>query len=130
MALMQMIGDRLDAIIFRPFNHTGPNQAPEYVAPSFVSQLRDVRDGKAPPIIRVGNLNAERDFLDVRDIARAYADGANILNVPSGARIMNLASRNPISIAKLLHTVIELSGLEVEILQDPDRTRPSEVKRF
>lgn len=128
-ALTQMIGEGLDAIIFRPFNHTGPNQSPEYVTPSFVRQLRDVRDGTTPPVIRVGNLNAERDFLDVRDIARAYAAGANVKNVPSDARIMNLASGRPTSIAKLLNTLIDLSGLEVEIVQDPNRMRPSEVPR-
>lgn len=128
-ALTQMISEGLDVIIFRPFNHTGPNQSPEYVAPSFVSQLREVRDAKAPPVIHVGNLNAERDFLDVRDIARAYVAGANATDVPSDARIMNLASGRPISISTLLDTLIELSGLNVEVLQDPERMRPSEVPR-
>lgn len=128
-ALTQMIGDGLDAIIFRPFNHTGPNQSPEYVAPSFVSQLQGVRDAKVPPVIRVGNLKAERDFLDVRDIARAYVAGAAAANVPSDARILNLASGKPVSISTLLKTLIDLSGLDVEVIQDPDRMRPSEVPR-
>ncbi|WP_164135134.1 GDP-mannose 4,6-dehydratase, partial [Serratia marcescens] len=56
----------------RLFNHTGPNQTETFVIPSFAAQIVRIERGEQPAIIQVGNLDAERDFLDVRDVAEAY----------------------------------------------------------
>jgi GDP-D-mannose dehydratase len=56
---------------FRPFNHTGPGRAEDFVAPGFAVQIARIEVGRQRPVIRVGNLEAQRDFLDVRDVAAA-----------------------------------------------------------
>ena len=63
---------QLPVIEARPFNHIGPRQALGFVVPDFASQLASIRLGKQPPNMQVGNLDARRDFTDVRDVVRAY----------------------------------------------------------
>ncbi len=124
----QLAYDGLKAIRFRPFNHTGPGQASDYVVPAFARQLAEIACGKKPPRISVGNLSAFRDFLDVRDVVRAYADVA--LNNEAAAafgKAFNLSSGHSIQIQSILDMLIELSGVDVEIEIDPKRMRGSEV---
>jgi GDP-4-dehydro-6-deoxy-D-mannose reductase len=124
----QLAYDGLKAIRFRPFNHTGPGQASDYVVPAFARQLAEIACGKKPPHISVGNLSAFRDFLDVRDVVRAYADLA--LNDEGSAafgKVFNLSSGRSIQIQAVLDMLIELSGKDVEIEVDPQRLRGSEV---
>lgn len=109
-------------VVMRPFNHVGPGQDSRFVVSSFANQLAKIRAGKSPPIIRVGNLEAKRDFSDVEDIVRAYR-----LAAQQGQGTYNLCSGQPVSIQWILNTLIEISGLTVEIEQDPARMRPSEV---
>jgi GDP-4-dehydro-6-deoxy-D-mannose reductase len=77
------------------------------------------------PVLRVGNLQAVRDFSDVRDIARAY-----VLAATRGepGEVYNISSGRGHSIRELLDTLIALSGLEVEVRVDPQRLRPSDVE--
>jgi GDP-4-dehydro-6-deoxy-D-mannose reductase len=63
----------LRVVRFRPFNHTAPGQTEDFVVPSFAAQIARIEAGRQPPVIRVGNLEAQRDFLDVRDVAATYA---------------------------------------------------------
>src|SRR5690606_29460477 len=69
----QMAYGGLDAVRLRPFNHTGPGQSDTYVVPAFARQVARIAAGRAEPRVLVGNLDVERDFLDVRDVVRAYA---------------------------------------------------------
>jgi GDP-4-dehydro-6-deoxy-D-mannose reductase len=108
--------------IARPFNHIGPGQDPRFVASNFALQLARVARGLTPPVLEVGNLEARRDFSDVRDIVRAYR---RIATGHSG--VFNLGSGHSHSIQQLLDTLIELSGCDVEIRQDPNRMRGPEV---
>ena len=64
--------DSIEVILTRSFNHTGPRQAPSFAAPSFARQLALIESGRVEPIIKTGNLNAQRDITDVRDVVRAY----------------------------------------------------------
>lgn len=108
--------------IARPFNHIGPKQDPRFVASNFALQLARVARGLTPPVLEVGNLEARRDFSDVRDIVRAYrliADGHQ--------GVFNLGSGRAVSIQEVLDTLVEISGCEVEIRQDPTRMRGPEV---
>jgi len=124
----QLAYDGLKAIRLRPFNHTGPGQASDYVVPAFARQLAEIACGKKPPRIGVGNLSAFRDFLDVRDVVRAYADLAlNDAGSVAFGRIFNLSSGRSIQIRAILDMLIELSGENVEIEVDPQRLRGSEV---
>lgn len=112
----------LKCTIVRPFNHIGPGQDARFVASSFAQQLACIALGKSPAVLRVGNLEARRDFSDVRDIVRAYR---MLANGPGG--VFNLGSGVPRSIQSLLDTLIRVSGVAVRIEQDPDRMRGPEV---
>lgn len=112
----------LKCTVVRPFNHIGPGQDSRFVASSFAQQLARIALGKAPAVLRVGNLEARRDFSDVRDIVRAYR-----LLAQGDGGIFNLGSGVPRSIQSLLDTLISVSGLSVRVEQDPARMRGPEV---
>ncbi len=124
----QLAYEGLKAIRFRPFNHTGPGQTDAYVVSAFARQLAEISSGVQPPRMKVGNLSAFRDFLDVRDVVRAYADSA-LLEVPAAAfgKAFNLSSGQPTQVQSILDTLIDLSGLTVEVEIDPQRLRGPEV---
>jgi GDP-4-dehydro-6-deoxy-D-mannose reductase len=92
---------------------------------SFAKQLASVELRRSEPVLRVGNLEAVRDFTDVRDVARAYVLAA--LRGEPG-EVYNIASGRGHSIRELLDTLIALSGIEVEVKVDPQRLRPSDVE--
>ncbi|MFY0736516.1 GDP-mannose 4,6-dehydratase [Aurantimonas sp. NFXS3] len=126
----QMAHDGLKAIRFRPFNHTAPGQADTYVVSAFARQIAAILAGEQEPIISVGNLDVHRDFLDARDVVRAYAAAALDPSVPTGpTSVYNLASGKAWRIGDILATLIELSGMEIEVRVDPDRLRPNLVPR-
>ncbi|MDT8307690.1 MAG: GDP-mannose 4,6-dehydratase [Anaerolineae bacterium] len=115
---------QLPVLEARPFNHIGPGQEPGFVVPDFASQLAAIALGLREPQMLVGNLDAERDFTDVRDVVRAYqrlaSDGR-----PGGTYI--IASGQPVPIHYLLTTLIQIAGIGVEVTYDPERMRPSDV---
>jgi GDP-4-dehydro-6-deoxy-D-mannose reductase len=114
----------LPVVRVRPFNHTGPGQSPRFVAPAFASQIARIEVGLQEPVMRVGNLETSRDFLDVRDIVRAYH-----LAVTRGepGEVYNLASGRPQSIQALLETLLSYSDTEIRVERDPERYRPVDV---
>jgi GDP-4-dehydro-6-deoxy-D-mannose reductase len=115
---------QLPAIEARPFNHIGPRQAPGFVVPDFASQLAAIKLGQRPPIMQVGNLDAQRDFTDVRDVVRAYVDLAQ-KGQPGEAYL--ICSGQPVAIHYLLTTLAELANTRVELEYDPARLRPSDI---
>jgi GDP-4-dehydro-6-deoxy-D-mannose reductase len=115
---------QLPAIEARPFNHIGPRQAPGFVVPDFASQLAAIKLGQRPPIMQVGNLDAQRDFTDVRDVVRAYVDLAQ-KGQPGQAYL--ICSGQPVAIHYLLTTLAELANTRVELEYDPARLRPSDI---
>lgn len=114
----------LPVVEARPFNHVGPRQALGFVVPDFASQLAAIKLGQQPPVISVGNLDAQRDFSDVRDIIRAYQLLAEA-GQPGEPYI--ICSGQPVSIHYLLNVLIETAGIPVEITYDPARMRPSDT---
>ncbi len=125
--LRQMAEDGLQVTIFRPFNHTGPGQAADYVVPAFAAQIARIEKGLQEPVLKVGNLDARRDFLDVRDVAAAYLAAAAAPGIVPGGRY-NLSTANPVSIRDILDRLIALSSVEVEVVVDADRYRPNHVE--
>ena len=115
----------LKVVRTRGFNHTGPRRGEVFVASNFAKQLVRIEAGLAEPIIRVGNLSAQRDFTDVRDMVRAYWLAANR---GKPGEVYNIASGKAITIQELLDRLIALSHVEVTVEQDPDRMRPSDVE--
>ncbi len=127
-AIEDMFATKGRAIVLRLFNHFGQGQDERFVIASFAAQLREIAGG-ASPIIRVGNLEAERDFLPVADVLAAYSAAIKHIVASKNAsfELFNIASGKPRAIASVLDDLIRLSGLDVTIEQDPSRMRPSEI---
>lgn len=126
--LGQLAYEGLKAIRFRPFNHTGPGQTDAYVVPAFARQIADILADVSAPRISVGNLSAYRDFLDVRDVVRAYADAAlNEVTAETFGKAFNLASGHSTQIQTILDVFLEIADVPVEVIIDPTRLRPSDI---
>lgn len=108
----------------RPFNHVGPGQSDRFVLSGFARQIAEAEAGRAAPMVLTGNLDAERDFLDVRDVARAYRMAVDVA-VPGD--VYNIASGIPWRIGRLLETLIAQSRVPLSVRQDPARMRPSDI---
>ncbi len=129
MMIGQMALDGLKAVRFRPFNHTGPGQAADYVVSSFARQIALIERGLQPPVVRVGNLEAERDFLDVRDVVAAYAMASMPeTDLPAGV-VMNLSTGAPLRVAGILSKLISMAKCPIAIEIDQDRLRPNDIAR-
>lgn len=113
----------VDVVRVRPFNHTGPGQDERFVVPSFARQLAEIAEGRKEAILRTGNLDCVRDFLDVEDVLSAYL---TLLVPASGAGPFNIASGVGQRIGSLLETLCTIAGLEPEVVADPARFRPSD----
>ena len=108
----------------RGFNHEGPRRGEVFVCSNFAKQVVEVERKKRPPIIYVGNLEARRDFTDVRDMVRAYWLSTEKCEA---GEVYNICSGSSISIHELLDLVLSNSDVEIEVRQDPSRLRPSDV---
>jgi GDP-4-dehydro-6-deoxy-D-mannose reductase len=114
----------LDVVRVRPFNHTGPGQAPHFVAPAFARQVAAIAAGRAEPRIAVGNLDSVRDFLDVDDVVDAYR---RLLDRGVPADAYNVASGVARRIGDLLDALIAQAGTSCAIEVDPERVRPTDA---
>jgi GDP-4-dehydro-6-deoxy-D-mannose reductase len=113
----------LNVVRARSFNHTGPGQRDSFVASSFARQLAEIEAGRRAPRILVGNLESVRDFLDVRDVAEAYALLLES-SLPPGA--YNVASGRGVSIGEVLKQLLDHSYVQPEIEVAPERLRPAD----
>lgn len=114
----------MNIISVRAFNHIGAGQLPQFVVADFCKQAAEISMGKREPVIRVGNLDAKRDFTDVRDIVRAYA---LLAEKGRSGETYNVGSGQAISIRSVLDRIIELSGADIKIEIDKERFRPVDV---
>jgi GDP-4-dehydro-6-deoxy-D-mannose reductase len=124
LGLQYFLSNGLPIVRVRPFNHIGPRQAPGFVAPDFARQIAEAEAGQRPPRMQVGNLEAQRDFTDVRDMVRAYH-----LTITRGTpgEVYNIGSGRPHAIQELLDVLLSYSQVEISVEQDPARLRPSDV---
>lgn len=113
----------LDLVCARSFNHTGPGQAEHFALPGFARRLARIRLGRAEPRLEVGNLESIRDFLDVRDVARAYLA---LLDPATPPGVYNVASGRGRSLSELLRELLALSGLALEPVVSRALWRPAE----
>jgi GDP-4-dehydro-6-deoxy-D-mannose reductase len=113
----------LDVVCTRSFNHTGPGQAAVFVLPSFARQAAEIAAGKREPLLRVGNLDSVRDFLDVDDVVRAYVALCD-RQAPSG--VYNVASGRAVRIGDALDTILRLTEVSPRVEVDPERFRPTD----
>jgi GDP-4-dehydro-6-deoxy-D-mannose reductase len=110
----------------RPFNHTGPGQSTAFVVPAFAAQIARIEAGLQAPVLKVGNLDALRDFLDVRDVADAYVRALFQPDLASGT-ILNVASGVPRRIGDALEGLRALARCEIKVEPDPARMRPNDT---
>jgi len=108
----------------RGFNHEGPRRGPVFVCSDFAKQIADIERGRKSPVIRVGNLEARRDFTDVRDVVRAYW-----LSLEKGepGEAYNICSGRAWTIREMLDILLGMTKAKVTIEQDSARMRPSDV---
>lgn len=118
------LNSNLEIIITRAFNHTGPRQSLQFVIPSFAFQIANCEKSKQSEIL-VGNLEAVRDFSDVRDVVRAYD---LILEKGKSGEIYNIATGRGWSIQEVLNKLLTFSKKKISIRKDPKRMRQSEIK--
>jgi GDP-4-dehydro-6-deoxy-D-mannose reductase len=122
---LQVARDRGQAVmVARPVNHIGPGQSPDFVVASFVRQLCAASPGGGRVRLQVGNLDSVRDFLDVRDVTRAYR---LLLERGRPGLAYNIAGGERLRIGALLDRLCARAGVEAEITQDPDRMRPADA---
>jgi GDP-4-dehydro-6-deoxy-D-mannose reductase len=108
----------------RGFNHTGPRRGDTFAESTFAKQIALIEKGKQEPVISVGNLDASRDYTDVRDMVQAYL--LAVEKCESGD-VYNIATGKAIKISDMLQLLLSFSKVKVEIKQDPARMRPSDV---
>ncbi|MEO8286596.1 MAG: GDP-mannose 4,6-dehydratase [Chloroflexota bacterium] len=124
LALQHFLSYGQKTIRVRPFNHIGPGQTEHFVTAAFAKQVALIEAGEQEPVIYVGNLEAERDFTDVRDMVRAY-HLAITLGEPG--EVYNIGYGKGRSIQWILDTLVGMSSVKVEVRQDPARMRPSDI---
>lgn len=114
-------------IVVRPFNHTGPGQDERFVLASFAAQIARMEAGRVPPKLSVGNLDVERDFLDVRDVCDAYL--RLIQHAPALAKrdVFNVSSATAHSIRSLLQVMRSRSPVEFDVVVDSTRLRSTDI---
>lgn len=114
----------IPVVVARAFNHIGPLQSPAFAAPGFARQLARIEAGLAPPVIKVGNLEARRDLSDVRDVVRAYQ--AMMTSGQSG-HCYNVCSGRAVSMQQVLDGLCGHIRMPVTVESDPARMRPSDT---
>lgn len=117
----------LDAMIARPFNHVGPGQDGRFVLPALAQQVVEIERGFKPPVIDAGDIDATRDFTDVRDVVAAYA--SMFASGVSGQTYI-IASGQERQVRYLLGAMCDIAGVSPQIKQDPAKLRPAEQRRM
>lgn len=112
----------IECIIARPFNHIGPGQNFGFIVPELTKQVLDFEQGKATAV-KVGNLDAQRDYTDVRDIVRSYR---LLLEKGKAGEIYNICSGRALSGHQILDYILKEVGVKAPIEQDPAKMRPSD----
>lgn len=124
LALQYALGHHLGIVRTRTFPHTGPGRGAAFAESSFARQVAEIAAGRARPVVRVGNLEVVRDFTDVRDVVRAYWA---LLDKAEAGSVFNVCSGKGVRLRELLETLCALGGVEVEVVVDADRLRPTDV---
>ena len=115
----------LKIVLTRAFNHTGPRRGEVFATSNFSKQVAEIEKSLKKPVIEVGNLDAKRDFSDVRDVVKAYWLS---LHKCDFGEVYNICSGKAISIQELLDMILGFSEVKnIKVVQDPSRMRPSDV---
>ncbi len=124
LARQYFLSHGVDVVRARAFNHLGPRQSPQFVAANFARQIAEAETGLREPAVRVGNLQAQRDFTDVVDVVSAYA---LLMERGRSGEAYNIGSGKPRSVQSLLDILLKMSTVKVRVEPDLARMRPSDV---
>lgn len=124
LGLQYFLTRHLKVVRVRPFNHIGPRQDERFVAANFAKQIAEIEVGAREPVLCVGNLEAQRDFTDVRDMVRAY-----VLALEQGVlgEVYNIGSGTPRTVRSIVDVYLSLVRVPIRVEPDPARTRPSDT---
>ena len=124
LALQYFLSHDLPAIRVRPFNHAGPRQAPNFAIASFAQQIARIELRTQEPTLKVGNLDARRDFTDVRDITRAY-----LLAIEKGepGQVYNIGSGSAPALREVLDHLLAMTKAKISLEVDATRKRTAEA---
>ena len=124
LALQYSLSHRMGIVRTRTFGHTGPGRGETFAESSFARQIAAIEAGRQRPVIQVGNLEAVRDFADVRDVVQAYWA---LLEGGDPGEVYNVCTGRGVRVRELLDKLLDVAGLDVEIRLDDERLRPSDV---
>jgi len=124
LGLQYFLSHHLHIVRVRPFNHIGPRQNDRFVTSNFAKQVAEIEAGVRAPQLRVGNLDAQRDFTDVRDMMRGYALA---LERGNAGAVYNIGSGKPRAIREIIQVYQKLTRVPFTIESDPERLRPSDT---
>lgn len=124
LALQYYLTYDLPTVRARAFNHIGPGQNTQFALPSFAQQIVAIESNEQKPVISVGNLDAQRDFTDVRDVVRAYH---RMLMDGKTGEVYNVCRGDAFKMADLLAQMCKMCALDVELAIDPELLRPLDI---
>lgn len=111
----------LKTIRVRPFNHVGPRQSPKFAVSAFAQKIAEIEKGKREPVLPVGNLEAKRDFTDVKDVVRAYD---LLMEKGQFGDVYNIGSGLSHKISEILEMLLSFSSVKIEVKIDKSLFRP------
>jgi len=114
----------LDIVCARPFPHTGPGQSADFVCPDWALQIAQIEKGDREPVMTVGNTQVQRDFLDVRDVVRAYVC---LMEKGRKGEVYNICSGRAIALKEVLDMLLSLTSSAIEIRVDPQKLRKTDI---
>lgn len=116
--------EKLDVVVTRPFPHTGPGQSNDFVCSDWAYQIARIEKGIDEPVLRVGNIELQRDFLDVRDVVRAY-----FLLMKEGRKgeVYNVCSGKAIALKEILNILLSYSSKKIKVEVDPQKKRKADI---
>jgi len=124
LALQYALAHGMGIVRTRTFPHTGPGRGEQFAEASFARQIAEIEAGMRAPQLEVGNLDAVRDFSDVRDVVRAYW---LLIEKGRAGEVYNVCSGRGVRIRELLTRLLALSSVAAQLRTDPARLRPVDI---
>jgi GDP-mannose 4,6-dehydratase len=125
LALQYWLSWKIRTIRTRMFTHTGPRRGEVFVVSNFAKQIAAIEAGLLPPLVKVGNLDSVRTFLDVKDAVKAYW---LLVNKCLPGEVYNIGGTETMTVGRMLERLIEFSSKKnIKVEVDESRLRPSDV---
>jgi len=128
--VQEAAGRGLKATIVRPFNHTGPGQSDDFVVPAFCRQIARIEKGLQDPVLHVGELRDERDFLDVDDVVALYSTIVARGDSLQPGLVLNASSGRSTRIADILDWLLGQARIPIQVEIDTAKLRATRVPRI